>query len=821
MAQAGTRQLFETFPWALTELGPVSAWPAEMQAVVRTVLASGSPISTAWGPRSIQIYNDAYVPIYGDKHPHAFGRPIAETWPEIWTFLEPAVARVLSTGETLSFDSMLLPLARHGAPEECYFDFSYSPVTAADGRVLGLVSIAADKSAEAIALRRGRIERLMPGTDPHGALAALSAQLRTLLEENAMDAAAAAFRPEPGVPAEPGLAAWQVRLADREAPALLARADGAGDGGGRILEVLPIALDGLAVPEGCAARAVVLPVFALKGERLATLLLLPSPLVPADSHRAFAQRLSERLHTALHFAQAREAELGAMRQALAERETLYRILFENIADAAFYGATDGAPESDEIVLAANPQAGRMLGYDAAQLPGMSRNALFFPDDPTLAAALAVRARERLFVGELTCRGADDRPVPVELSSRLVTLANGETRSVTIMRNISERLARERARTDQVRFDTMARLTGGIAHDFNNLLTVILGSLDMLHADLPPGTRAHDLVSNALLASERAATLTGQLLQYARRQPLRAAPTDLVRFVREVRGLLASSLGEISTLSLELPDATPPCEVDQAQLTTALLNLMLNARHAMPAGGRVTVRVDATRIDGEQRHDGSHVLRAGDYVRICVSDDGQGIPDAVLPRVFEPFFTTRDAGQGTGLGLAMVQGFMRQSGGDVRISSRPGEGTLVELLFPCTAEPPPPAPVGSPPTEPLAAQERVLLVDDNELVRAQAARMLSDAGFAVVTAANGPQALEMLARDPRIDLLVTDMVMPGGLSGAQLAQEARRRRPGLPVLLVTGYDPRRDADSPEEFETLPKPFTARELAQAALRQLRRR
>ena len=820
MAKAGNRQLFESFPWELTELGPVAAWPAEMQAVVRTALASGSPVSTGWGPRAIQIYNYAYVPIYGDKHPRSFGRPIAETWPEIWTFLEPAIAQVMHSGEALSFESMMLPLARRGEPEECYFDFSYSAVTAGDGQVLGVMSIAADKTAEAIALRRSRIDRLIPGTDPGGALAGLAPQLRQLLEENPMDAAVAVFQPEPGRPGDQGVPDWQVRLGPDAARSLQDRALAAAADGERTMQPRPVRLDDLPLPDGCASRGVVLPVFALTGTRVATVLLVPSRLVPAESHQAFGQRLSERLHAALHFAEAREAELGSVRQELAEQEALYRFLFENIAESAFYAATDGAPDADEIVLAVNPQACRMLGYAPQQLVGMSRQALFFPDDPELAAALRERARRRVFVGELTCRAADGRPVPVELSSRLVALASGETRSVTIMRDIAERLARERARTDQVRHDTMARLTGGIAHDFNNLLTVILGSLDILSADLQAGTRPRELASNALLAAERAATLTGQLLQFARRQPLQARPTDVGRFLLEVRGLLESSLGETGSLSIEQSGPVPPCEVDQAQLTTALLNLVLNARHAMPEGGLVTVSVDSVRLAGESPGEATHPLPDGCYVSIGVRDVGHGIPESLLPRVFEPFFTTREAGQGTGLGLAMVQGFVRQSGGDGRITSRPGEGTLVELLFPCTTEGPPPEAVAVAPPERESAGELVLLVDDNELVRSQAARMLGDAGFGTITAANGREALDLLERFPGVAILVSDIVMPGGLSGTQIAREARRRRPGLPVLLVTGHDPQQGREPGNEFEILPKPYTAGELRRAVLRQLDR-
>ncbi len=811
MPGLSNKQRFETFDWEHTELGPVETWPAEMRAVVRTALESRFPISTGWGPNAIQIYNDAYNPVYADKHPRAFGRPLFETWPEIRDFLEPAIAQVRDTREALWFSAMLLPLAKRDAPEECYFDFSYSPVLDAHGEMIGVMSVAVETTEVTVAARRAGIAELAPRDTGQPALASLSAQLHALLDANPMDAASAALFAIDARSGSPAEALWSVRMPPatvREARPVVAPL------GTTSAEILALSLaDG----PNKRRRAIGIPLRARDGAPIASLLLVPDALVPARSHADFAYRLAERMHAVLHFSQAREQELGSVQRALQDREALYRFLFEHMGDAAFYSATEGSAKAEEIVLAANPAASRMLGYSAEEFTGMQRERLFFDDDPLLAQALDQRASTRTFLGELTLRAKDGQAVPVEIWSRLIGTVDGQSRSVSVARDITQRRAREQERTEQVRFDTMAQLTGGIAHDFNNLLTVILGSLDALQDSLANHPRAQSLLDNALLASERAAALTGQLLSYARRQHLQATTTDLNVYLERTRGLLASALGEINTLVPEPAQSLPACAVDQTQLTTALLNLVVNARHAMPQGGHVTISTGAVVLEPAAIPSGSP-LEPGEHVLVRVCDTGIGIPPAVLPRVFEPFFSTRPMGEGAGLGLPMVQGFARQSGGDVRIHSTPGQGSCIELLLPASVSA---AASALAPVAPQGAHGQVvLLAEDNPLVREMALRMLSDAGFRGVAASDGEEALRLLEGLPHVDILVTDQLMPGALSGTQLAEAARARRPGLPVLIVTGFDPQADRSrqAPIGYEVLPKPYTKQTLSAAILRNL---
>ncbi|MCK6452995.1 MAG: ATP-binding protein, partial [Alphaproteobacteria bacterium] len=306
-----------------------------------------------------------------------------------------------------------------------------------------------------------------------------------------------------------------------------------------------------------------------------------------------------------------------------------------------------------------------------------------------------------------------------------------------------------------------------------------------------------------------------LLAFSRRQPLDARRTDVAALVRGMGELLRRALGEQVTIELALKHGTWPALVDPAQLEAALLNLAVNARDAMQGGGRLTIEAGNVRVD---RADGMPAadIAAGEYVMIAVSDTGAGMTTEVLARAFEPFYTTKEVGKGTGLGLSMVYGFVKQSGGHVRLYSEPGHGTAVKVYLP-RADHGDAAPAGAAAVAAVAARsggETVLVVEDNELVRPHVERMLAELGYRVVAAPDGPRALDALRSTPGIDLLFTDMVMPGGMDGLSLAEAARRLRPGLRVLLTSGFTEAALAGrekAGQDVQILAKPYRRQDLA----------
>jgi PAS domain S-box-containing protein len=802
--------LLQGFSWETTALGPLERWPDEVRGIVSAALNSAFPICTAWGDDHLQIYNDAYNAIFGAKHPASFGAPARESWPEIWEFLAPALAQVRDSREPLWFEGTLLPLARAGVPEECYFDFSYSPVLSRAGEVLGVMSAAVDRTQEMVLRRRKPAESWsFPSAVNADLLGVVGAALQERLGDNAMDAWHAALHPADAGGALSGTPAWQLRARPElrgrlhQPPHLP-----------RLVQRLTVEGDG-----EHASYAHLLPLSDARGHPVGAITLVPSVLVPEHSHREFCTLMFERLHAALREAEARRAELLLLKKDFREREQLYAFLFENMEDAAFYTATGPGTGDEGVLLAANGRTAELTGYSIGELVGMRREALFFPHDAQLRDAVAARSRSRAFLGELQLRRKDGSALPVELSARLVEIGGGNYRSVCIVRDVSWRRAREKALAERARFDAMVELTGGIAHDFNNFLTVILGNLDVLKDGLAADSAEHVLVSNAMLGAERAAALTDQLLSYAKRRTLRTGTIRWQPFLGEIAGLLASTLGETRALKLELAQDLPPCELDAAQLTSTLLNLAANARDAMPTGGTLTIRARHLRLDSPGTGEDGYELPVGDYVELCISDTGTGIPAESLRRIFEPFYSTKDADAGSGLGLAMVQGFVRQSGGDVRVASREGAGAQFQLLFPTGT----PADGAVAPSGFTAGDEVVLLVEDNDAVRRQTLAMLRSCGLRTLEARDADSALQQLQSQPQVDVLVANVTLPGLLSGVDLAQAAREQWPHLAVLLTTGGARGALAERVEAagLPVLRKPFTARDLTQALLFEVRGR
>ena len=389
--------------------------------------------------------------------------------------------------------------------------------------------------------------------------------------------------------------------------------------------------------------------------------------------------------------------------------------------------------------------------------------------------------QKLGLGDLSARIPP--PYPRGELGGLMTLLNGTAESLERQRAAIDEL-NQKLRQSQ-KMEAMGQLTGGVAHDFNNLLTVILGNAEQLADRLAGNRELHKIADSIATAAERGSDLTRSLLAFARKQPLMPRDIDIGQKVLDMEQLLRRTLGEHIECQFLLDPELWPASVDPGQLASALLNLVLNARDAMPEGGKLTVEVrNTSRSQADLDVNGE--ARPGDYVTIAVTDTGSGMTAEVAGRAFEPFFTTKEVGKGTGLGLSMVYGFAKQSGGSMEIHSEPGRGTVIKLFFPRIAatQLAAAAPAGRIATP--TGSETILVVEDDEMVRAYVEKQLKELGYRVIVAHDGPSALEILRRPQPIQLLFTDVVMPGGMFGTELARQAAQLRPGLKVLFTSGH-----------------------------------
>ncbi|WBO22044.1 PAS domain-containing protein [Sphingomonas abietis] len=543
--------------------------------------------------------------------------------------------------------------------------------------------------------------------------------------------------------------------------------------------------------------------FSLRIERLAVGLAAQAA-VGIENARLFqsAQRLNQTL----------EEQVAAR---TAERDRIWQV------SADLLGVADGEGRWISI----NPAWTRLLGWEADEIIGRTGEWMRHPDDRAQTAAEA----RKLFAGEITTsfenrlrtRSGDYRTFnwrAVPFDGEIYAVARDITAQVEQAAALAE--AEEGLRQSQ-KMEALGQLTGGVAHDFNNLLQIVIGNLDMLKRHLPDDPpRLRRAAENASAGAERAATLTQRLLAFARRQPLAPSPVAPDRLVEGMIELLHRTLGETIRVETTFASGEWMVEVDPNQLESALLNLAINARDAMQGGGTLTIAVDHLSLDSPIS--GQSEVPAGDHVVIAVSDSGEGMAPEVVARVFEPFFTTKDVGKGTGLGLSMVYGFVKQSGGHVHIASRVGESTAVRIYLPrllacgTAVANVPDAGEGSG-----GGSETILVCEDDDGVRANSVESLRELGYAVLEAADARAALRLLDGDDTVDLLFTDVILPGGMTGSDLAAQARGRRPDLRVLFTSGYA--RDAivhhgRLDPGVELLPKPFAFEELAMRVRRML---
>ncbi|MFW2830167.1 PAS domain-containing protein [Sphingomonas sp. ID0503] len=631
-------------------LGCASRWSAPLRNAVALMMPARAEIVMFWGPEFCALYNEAYAPTIGSKHPQAFGRPAQESWTELWDDLCPLLTRVRETGETVYAKDRPFYIERGAGGETVYFDISYSPVPEEDGSVGGVLCIVSETTKRVVA--------------------------------------------------------QQTALADRD--------------------------------------------------RLWTL--------------------------------ARDPFL--------------------IADKA------------GVWLAASPAWTDILGWSETELIGRTSEWMEHPDDrgETRQEVRELADGKETLRFENRFRGKDGQ----YRSFSWTAVSEGDllycvARDVTQRRAAAEALrqAEEDLRHAQ-KMETLGQLTGGVAHDFNNLLQVVTGNLEIVGRTLPPDlARARRAAESAMSGAQRAATLTQRLLAFARRQPLAPKRVDPNRLIASMSDLLHRTLGEVVEVEIVQAARVWPVEVDENQLENAILNLAINARDAMPDGGRLTIEVGNTFLDSDYAASETDVA-PGQYVVLSVSDTGSGMDAETVKKAFDPFFTTKEVGRGTGLGLSMVYGFLKQSGGHVRIYSELGEGTTIKLYLPRYLGRDGEERVRIDETAPGAAMagEVILVCEDDADVRTFSVEALGELGYEVLAAGDGPSALRVLESDPRVTMLFTDVVLPGGMTGAVLAGHATTLRPGLKVLFTTGYarnaivhHGRLDAG----VELITKPFTFAALA----------
>ncbi len=536
-------------------------------------------------------------------------------------------------------------------------------------------------------------------------------------------------------------------------------------------------------------------------------------LSPED--RAVVEQLARVATTALHKLELLEDRRVALEASEASRRQLdashakIDTIFRSISDAVY------SLDHEWRFTYLNPRACELLRGSCAELIDRS---LWETVGPSAASELRPVYEDAIATGE-------------ERSTDLFYAAFGEWHAIrafphadgltVYFRDVTERVRAEAELRQAHKMDAIGQLTGGVAHDFNNLLTVILGNLEML-ADAP-GLDASDrkAIDLAVKACEQAAHLTAQLLAFARRQPLAPRPVDVQQLVRDWDAVLARALGPGIAVELDFAPKLPAALVDPVQLQNALLNLALNARDAMAGHGRLEVEVGAVDLDRAACEELAAEMEPGTFVRIEVRDDGSGMSPEVRERAFDPFFTTKSQGRGSGLGLAMVYGFARQSGGHVALRSTPGQGTSVVLYLPAAAMPAHAAPQIVDGGALVGGEERVLLVEDEPAVLAWLERALVQLGYHVESATDAAGALSVLQRDTPVDLLLTDVGLPGGVDGLALARTAARLRPGIRVLFASGNAAAALAEGatlPPESNFLQKPVHFTELAKAIRRSL---
>ncbi|TRX75253.1 ATP-binding protein [Pseudomonas mangiferae] len=811
--------------WSTSPLGPIGDWSPILKAILGVGLNCSFPVCIYWGEDFHLLYNDAWSAIPGDKHPWALGRPAREAWSDIWPIIQPMFEGIMRTGAAVHTEDGMLPMQRLGYVEECYFNYNVSPIPGVDGRPVGLYNTVIETTTKVLGARRAHL-------------------LATLAEAGAQSETVDDFcqRAQPLLASAPAdLPFALLYLVDPRQPGRLQRVVASGLPGDHPLapEIIapgdasswPLAETQTRTGHTCTdlaqrAPGLVLPpwpepVHSVQIQPLhearggATpmgyLVAGVSPRRALDgAYRTFLASLADSL--ALGVVQARAQEDSRLRTAALEQRIELRTqerdrLWSLSQDLLCVASPEG------VLLSINPAWEDTLGWSEAELVGRTVHWLVHPDD------LERTERERRSLAE----GVRTRPFENRLRDKhgqyrwlAWRSTPGDRYIYSNARDVSEEKRTQDAlkHAEEVlnqaqNMEALGQLTGGIAHDFNNLLAGVIGSLELIRRKLPPAARAdvERLLDAASVSANRGAALTHNLVAFARRQTLALATVDLNELVRTQEDGLRRLLGPRTALVTRLAADLWPTRSDPHQLLRVLQHLIENARDAMPGGGRLLLETANLRVpqDAPPQEDAPP---PGDYVLCKVCDSGSGMSADTLAHAFEPFFTTKTIGQGTGLGLSMVHGFVKQTGGHIRIHSEAGQGTRVALYLPrdTTMQERNDTPDSAPAAD--GSVKTILVVEDADIVRMLTVEVLEDLGYTVLQAADAQEALPILQGPQPLDLLMTDIGLPG-MNGQQLAQAARQARPDLPVLFASGYAEIADIDGQlltGGMEMIAKPFS---------------
>jgi PAS domain S-box-containing protein len=747
------------FAWAETPLGPAADWPAPLKWAVDLVLASGFPMAVRWGPDQVIIYNDAYAALLGERHPAALGKPLRDTWPEIFDQLGPLSKDILS-GKSGHFFAEDHPwtLRRYGVPEEAYFTLSYSPLSdpQASNGIGGILVTAIEttgrvRNEKRLGVLTDRLEtEVQQRTHERDRIWTVS---EDLLGVSNFDGYFTSVNP-----------AWTALLGWSEA------------------EIKALHVSELRHPEDAPAANAGRARLA-QGVRSVR---LENRFRHHDgSWRWLAWTLS--VDDGQIYVSGRN--ITAQKQsaaALHESERQFGSLVGGVTDYALIML-----DPQGVVASWNAGAERIKGYAAHEIVGRHFSQFYTKEDrangvPARAIETArttgkfeaeaqrLRKDGTLFWANVVIDAVHDP------DGRLIGFAK-ITRDITERRRAEEALARTQAQLAQAqKMEALGQLTGGVAHDFNNLLMIVTGQVQMLLRRLtdPKNVRALEAIRTA---ASRGETLTRQLLTFSRRQSLNPRTVDPAQTINAFEDMLASSVRGNVELHISVAPTVWPLSIDISEFELALVNLVVNARDAMPKGGQITVSASNVTLDGGETPER---LR-GDFVAVTVADTGTGIAPEVVARIFEPFFTTKESGKGTGLGLSQVYGFAQQSGGAVAVDSALGRGTEVTIYLPRSREPV--DAVAEPEAAAAAGKgETILVVEDNTEVKTVAIALLEQLHYRTVAVDSAPAALEALASGEAIDLVFTDVMLPGDVDGLMLAKKIRTKYPKIPVLLTSGY-----------------------------------
>ncbi|WP_423203575.1 PAS domain-containing protein [Pseudomonas kribbensis] len=788
--------------WSRSPLGSAGTWPQSLRTAVDIVIHSPMPMLLLWGPQLTQIYNNGFAVLAGNKHPHAFGRPAHQIWPELRDFTDPIYSAVLQ-GQVRTYSERRFTLQRDGKESDFWLDLTYSPIRDESAQVAGILVTAIETN------ERRRIALELKQRSEESLKAQQQTEERLQLALAATDAV--------------GTWDWDIGQDRFIADAHFAQLHGVDPA---LASQLPISeyLHGVH-PEDRALIARSIKHCITHGTEYAEEYRLLQ--ANGDVRWVFARGrcykdhhgrpmrflgaaldLTERKHTEQALRQS-QTELQLIINAMpilisyVDREERFRL--NNAAYLDWYGLTpqelygrtirEVIGEESYFLRApyiAEALAGRPCSFSlyTPHRDGSQRHALMNylprhgPDGAVNGFYIFVIDETERKKTEEALRNLNET-LEERVSARTEQLAQANQR---LQNEMFERERAEDALRHAQKMEAVGQLTGGIAHDFNNMLTGIIGSLDLMQRYIASG-RADEIgrfTDAAVSSANRAAALTHRLLAFSRRQSLDRKTLNVNELIHSLEDLIRRTKGDPIELTLRLADNVWPVSTDVSQLENALLNLVINARDAMPDGGELLIETGNVYLDGNDITT-LEPVKAGDYLMLAVSDNGTGMTPSVRSKAFDPFFTTKPIGQGTGLGLSMIYGFAQQSGGHVSLDSLPGQGTCVRLYLPrlhsLVAEP---AVIETATQTPaVATGETVVVVEDDPAVRMLVMDLLKELGYRAHEAEDAKGALPLLESDLRVDLLVTDVGLPG-MNGRQLAEIARQHRPGLKVLFMTGY-----------------------------------